>query len=51
MRYALNSSKIKKLFWSSKLSLLLGLDKTFKYFHNQDYLNFLKKILRRLGNK
>ena len=55
MRYALNSSKIKKkLFWSSKLSLLEGLDKTFKwYFHNQDYFKFFKKkdILRRLGNK
>jgi len=52
-RYALNSSKIKsKVKWSSKIDLEKGLEKTFKwYFENQDYFKYLKKkdIINRLG--
>jgi len=52
-RYALNSSKIKsKVKWSSKIDLEKGLEKTFKwYFENQYYFNYLKKkdIINRLG--
>ena len=51
MRYALNSSKIKKkLFWSSKLNLLEGLIERLNGTSTiKIILNFLKKdILKRL---
>ena len=53
-RYALNNSKIKKkLNWKNKTKLEEGLDKTFKwYVDNNQYFKFLKKkdILSRLGD-
>jgi len=52
-RYALNNSKIKqKLNWENKTKLEEGLDKTFKwYFDNNQYFKFFKKkdILSRMG--
>jgi len=55
MRYAIDSSKIKnKLKWKSKINFLKGLEKTFKwYFNNQKYYSKLNKkdITRRIGIK
>ena len=54
-RYALNSNKIKnKLRWKSYTKLKKGLEKTFKwYVNNQNYYSKLKKtdITKRLGQK
>ncbi len=54
-RYALNSSKIKnKLGWKSSIKLKKGLEKTFKwYVNNENYYSKLKKIdiTKRLGQK
>ena len=55
MRYAIDSSKIKnKLKWKPKINFLNGLEKTFKwYFDNQKYYSKLNKkdITRRIGIK
>ena len=55
LRYALNSSKIKKkLNWESKTKFINGIKKTFKwYLNNSDYYkSFPKKdIVKRLGTK
>ena len=55
LRYAINSNKLKsKLNWKTKIKLKEGLEKTFKwYFENQRYFLSLKKrdILMRLGKK
>tara|TARA_B100000073_G_scaffold210231_1_gene174533 strand:+ start:987 stop:2009 length:1023 start_codon:yes stop_codon:yes gene_type:complete len=55
LRYAINSNKLKsKLNWKTKIKLNEGLEKTFKwYFENQRYFLSLKKrdILMRLGKK
>ena len=55
LRYALNSSKIKKkINWSANIKIKKGLEDTFWwYFNNKKYFNSIKKkdILTRLGNK
>ncbi len=54
-RYALNSNKIKKkLGWKASVRIKKGLEKTFKwYLDNQNYYSKLKKIdiIKRLGQK
>ena len=53
LRYALDSSKIKKILnWEPKTKFLLGLEKTFLwYLNNQKYFESIKKIhiTKRLG--
>ena len=55
LRYALNSSKIKKkLNWESKTKFINGIKKTFKWYLNSSdyYKSFPKKdIVKRLGTK
>ena len=55
MRYAIDSSKIKnKLRWRPKVSFMIGLEKTFNWYkNNQKYYSNLNKkdILNRLGSK
>jgi len=53
LRYALNSSKIKKeIGWRSRIKLSQGLEKTFKwYLNNKQYFKSIRKkdIINRLG--
>ena len=53
LRYALNSSKIKKeIGWRSRIKLSQGLENTFKwYLNNKQYFKSIRKkdIINRLG--
>jgi len=53
VRYALNSSKIKKqLNWKSKINIKMGLEQTFLwYLNNKKYFKLIlkKDIIKRLG--
>ncbi len=55
MRYAINSNKIKKeLKWKPKVNFMIGLEKTFDWYkNNQKYYSNLNKkdILKRLGSE
>jgi len=55
MRYAIESNKIKKeLKWRPKVNFMIGLEKTFDWYKNNQkyYLSLNKKdILKRLGSK